>query len=126
MNDPGQVAVLELRSGRHHPLITGSQGEYVDSGHLVHVAQDTLRAVRFDLDTLAIAGNAVPIEQVVMKGQFGAVDFAVSRSGTLIYVPPGAVGQIGTPRSLVWVTRQGTEQPISAPPRSLASPSSFS
>ena len=54
--DAAQIAVLDLRTGQHKTLINGgSDAKYVSSGHLVYVAAGTLRAVRFDPDTLARA-----------------------------------------------------------------------
>jgi hypothetical protein len=47
------------------------------------------------------------------------VDFDVARDGTLLYVP-GGVQTRG--RTLVWVDRQGREQPIAAPPRACTYP----
>src|SRR5439155_22599936 len=45
----------------------------------------------------------------------------VSRQGTLVYVPVGAAtAQAAQPRSLVWVNRQGREEPLGAPPRPYA------
>ena len=52
----------------------------------------------------------------------GAGNFAVSNNGTLIYVASGTGTQIWPSRSLVWVDRQGKEEPIPAPPRAYASP----
>src|SRR5207244_4560698 len=45
--------------------------------------------------------------------------FDVSRTGSLVYVS----GDLqGTGRSLVWVDREGREQPLEAPPRNYAQP----
>ena len=49
----------------------------------------------------------------------GAANYAVSRQGTLIYVP-GGVRRATRARSLVWVDRKGHEEPITAPPRGYA------
>jgi serine/threonine-protein kinase len=50
----------------------------------------------------------------------GAADFALSRDGTLIYVPGTLATRVA--RSLVWVDRTGREQPISAPSRAFDMP----
>ena len=42
----------------------------------------------------------------------GATAFALSRRGTLVYVPVAG----DRVRSLVWMTRQGAEEPIAARP----------
>jgi len=120
----GQVAVLDLKTGRIKTLIRdGSQAEYVETGHLIYATAGTLRAVRFDLAKLEILGDPVPVVEQVMTAGTGAANFSVSRHGTLVYVPGGAVSQGRGTRSLVWVTRQGREQPIAAPPRTYNYPS---
>jgi serine/threonine-protein kinase len=121
----GQVAVLDLKTGQRKTLIRGgSHAEYVDSGHLVYAAAGTLRAVRFDLARLEVVSDPVPVVEQVMTTAAGEANFSVSRGGTLVYVSGGAAGtqQVVTPRSLVWVTRQGREEPIKAPPRAYAVP----
>jgi eukaryotic-like serine/threonine-protein kinase len=109
-----QIAVLDLKTGQKKMLIHGgSQAEYVNTGHIIYAAGGTLRAVRFDPERLEVLGDPVPVlEQVAMSGS-GAANFAFSNSGALLYVP----GNAGAQRSLVWVNRQGLEEPIKAPPR---------
>jgi Tol biopolymer transport system component len=111
-----QVAVLDLKTGQRRTLIrSGSQAEYVESGHLIYTDGGALWAVRFDLATLNVVGNPVPLIEHVLT--VGAADFTISTHGTLVYVPVGG----GRSRSLVWVTRQGTEEPTAAPPGGYAS-----
>jgi Tol biopolymer transport system component len=113
-----QVAVLDLKTGQRKTLLRGgSAGEYVETGHLIYAAAGTLRAVRFDLQRLEVLSDPVPAAENVMVASTGAANYAVSRSGTLVYLPGGASG-----RSLVWVDRQGHETPIKAPTRAYAIP----
>jgi eukaryotic-like serine/threonine-protein kinase len=127
--ETAQVAVRDLATGRTTTLIRGgSQAEYVAppntsesseqprpgrDGYLVYAGAGTLHAVRFDPVTLAVGSNPVlAVEAVTTKGS-GAAEFSVSRTGALVYVPGGAGA-----RSLVWVTRDGREEPVEyAPPR---------
>jgi eukaryotic-like serine/threonine-protein kinase len=121
--DAARIAVLDLRTGQRKTLIDGgSDAKYVSSGHLVYVAAGTLRAVRFDLATLDVLSDPVPVVDHVMARPGGAGNFAVSTNGTLIYVASVAGAQIWPSRSLVWVDRQGKEELIPAPPRAYASP----
>jgi hypothetical protein len=113
-----QVAVLDLKTGQRKTLIRGgSQAEYLPSGHLVYAAPGaavtagTLRAVRFDLERLEVLSDPVPLVGDMWMAQGGAANYAVSRPGTLVYVP-AAGAQL--PRSLVWVDRKGQEEPIGA------------
>ena len=113
--DASQVAVLDLRTSTKKILMRGgSQAHYLPSGHLVYVAAGSLRAVRFDLERLEVVGTAVPIVSKVMTLPTGAAEFDIARDGTLVYVAAGA--EAAAQRTLVWVDRQGREQPIKAAP----------
>jgi serine/threonine-protein kinase len=115
----GQIAVLDLKTGRWRTLIDGgSHAEYVDSGYIVYWYAGTLRAVRFDLSRLEVLSDPVPVVERVMTTVGGAAEFAISRTGSLVYVP-GDVS-VQPPRSLVWINRQGKEETINAPPRTYA------
>ena len=85
----------------------------------MYAAGGALYAVRFDLARRAVVGDPVRVVEGVSVSNLGAANAAVTRAGTLVYVPGGAGG--GTPRSLVWVDRQGHETPIPAPPRAYTS-----
>ena len=126
--DNAEVAVLDLKTGQLKTLIRGgSQGEYVDpsgtgqAGYLIYAAAGTLRAVRFDPARLEVLSDPVTVVERVMLKQTGAANYAVSPRGTLFYVPSG-VGVQMSPRSLVWVDRQGHEEPINAPLRAYGMP----
>jgi Tol biopolymer transport system component len=121
VGDTDHVAVINLQDGTSKVLIRGgSAAHYVASGHLVYAAAGSLRAVPFDLNRLEVTGTPVPVvAQVLTKQGTGEADFDVARNGTLVYVP-------GTPtlleRTLVWVDRQGREDPLKAPPRAYQYP----
>ena len=120
--DAAQVVVLDLQTGRRTVLVRGgSDAHYVSSGHLVYAAAGTLRAVAFDLARLETHGTPVPVVPDVMTTRYGGVDAAVAADGTLAYVS-GGVADVGAPRSLVWVDRQGRETAIPAPPRAYVFP----
>ena len=126
--DTAQIAVLDLRTGERSTLITGgSHPQYVEAstdsgmpGYIVYSANGTLRAVRFDPVTRQLRGDPAPVVEHVMSMASGAAQFSVSRRGMLVYVPGG--GQVGTGRSLVWLTRQGQEEPLKAPARAYTHP----
>jgi eukaryotic-like serine/threonine-protein kinase len=113
--DAAQVAVLDLQTGARRILVRGgSHAHYVSSGHLVYAAAGTLRAVPFDLARLETRGTPVTLVPDVVTTIQGGVNAVVAGDGTLAYV----LGTVeGTPRTLVWVDRQGHETPIPAPPR---------
>lgn len=83
-----QVAVLDLTTGQQKILIRGgSHAEYVDPGFLVYGVAGTLRAVRFDLQTLEVQGDAVPVADRLTMGANGSAQFAASTTGSLVYAP---------------------------------------
>ncbi len=118
-----QVAVLDLGSPASEARILirgGSDARYVPTGHLVYVAGNTLRAVRFDPDRLEVRGPSVPVlASVNVIGDFLG-DFDVSDDGTLVYLDQTTGGE--AERTLTWVDRQGKEEHIPTQPRAYLYP----
>jgi serine/threonine-protein kinase len=115
------IAALDLKTGQQKVLVRGgTAAQYVDSGYLVYASAGSLRAVRFNPARLEVLSDPVPVVESVLTKPDGAAEFSVSRDGTLVYIPGGV--QPFTQRELVWVDRQGREEPLSAPPRTYALP----
>ena len=118
--DAAQVAVLDLQTGVRRVLLRGgTHAHYVpgagrEGGHLIYAAAGTLRAVAFDLASLETRGPSVTVVSDVVTTLRGGMDAVVAGDGTLAYVSGSLEG---TPRTFVWVDRQGIETPIPAPPR---------
>jgi len=115
------VAVLDFRTGRRKTLIPGaSDAQYVDAGYLLFIAGTSLQAVRFDSERLQTIGDPVTLGEDVLVKPSGLADYAVSRGGTLAF----AAAASGRPslRSLVWVDRDGREEPLRVPPRQYGPP----
>ena len=96
---------------------------YVHSGHLIYGLGASLMAVRFDPKTASATGDARPVLQQVRRGQglySGTSYVAVSETGTLAYMPPHSPNR--QPRRLVWVDRNGREDPIPLEPRPYTNP----
>jgi serine/threonine-protein kinase len=110
-----RIEVLDLETkARKVVVASGGYGQYMASGHLVFVTQDAVRAVRFDLDRLEVIGSPVPVIEGLTIKPLGVASFSVSPAGTLAYIR----GSSASPkRSLVWVNREGREEPIAAPRR---------
>jgi serine/threonine-protein kinase len=114
-----QVALLDLKTGDRKTLIRGaSDAVYADTVHVVYAAAGSLRAVRFDAARLEAVGDPVTVVDAVVMGGAGQADYALSRHGTLVYLPGGAAEQTLPARTLLWVDRQGKEEPLNAPRRS--------
>jgi serine/threonine-protein kinase len=114
------IDLLSLESGRRTTLIPGgTYARYVPSGHIVYGTSGTIMAVPFDVATLTVTGQAVPMVDGVVQSQMGAVQFSVSDTGTLAYV----AGALRTPRrSLVWMDRTGISTPLPLPRRPYVGP----
>ena len=71
----------------------------------------------FDANDLTVAGEPAPlVEGVQVNGGRNWAHYAVADDGTLVYLP-SSVGSAAV-LSLVWVDRQGREEPAVAEPRS--------
>ena len=110
LREPRRVAVLDLATGKHHVLLQAITARYAASGHLVYVTESgDLLAVPFDLKRLAISGESFALANRIATRAFGAVDLALSESGTLIYTIGGqAVGA----SDLVYLSRDGKVEPV--------------
>ncbi len=107
-NGPGaRVEALDLATGQHHVVVRGGgRARYLPTGHLAYVVGSMLYAVPFDLASLTVRGQPVPV-----LTEDGPVEFDVADDGTLLYQSWGGAGK----RDLVWVDRSGHEEPIAAP-----------
>ena len=115
-----QVAAQSSSRGRRKLLEGGTIPAYAASGHLIYAQAGTLMAVPFDPQRMELTGKAVPVaEDVVQSPLTGAAQYSISPSGSLAYVGGGV--QVAQ-RRLVWVSRNGTEQQLTAPPRSYQQP----
>jgi Tol biopolymer transport system component len=115
--DTAQIVVQLLDSGRRHVVVPrGTDAQFVPTGHLVYALDGTLLAVPFDVTRLAVTGAAVPLVEDVAQQNVTA-HFAISSHGALVYVPRDAVFGSQAQRTIVWVDRQGREDPLKAPPR---------
>jgi eukaryotic-like serine/threonine-protein kinase len=117
-----KVAVQSLATGDRRNLFQqgATQPRYALSGQLVYAQGGSLIAVPFDPQRLEVAGAAVPVvEGVLQTTTTGAAQYSLSNNGSLVYVP----GDIhGARLTLVWVSRNGAEQPLAAPANSYLAP----
>jgi Tol biopolymer transport system component/predicted Ser/Thr protein kinase len=118
----GQVAIQSLATGARRNLMQGAtHPHYAPSGQLVYAHAGSLMAVPFDPQRLALTGSAAPVvEGVLQSTNSGAAQYSFSATGSLVYVT-GAL-QAMIQRKLVWVSRNGAEQPLPAPLREYGDP----
>jgi eukaryotic-like serine/threonine-protein kinase len=111
-NNPAQpqIVVQSLKTGETKGLFPGVGARYVSTGHIIYRLPNNgnLYAIRFDPDRLEVKGGSVSVLE-------GVRQYAISPSGTLAYIPGTAETSVSQ-RVLVWVTREGKEEPLSAAP----------
>ena len=123
-----RIVVQSLTSGERKELLQGADARYVSTGHLVYARAGALFAVPFNLDRLEVTGAPVSMIPDLMQAAYmpnvgndsGAGQFSVSASGALVYLPGGMFPDLE--RSLVWVDRSGSVQPLAAPTRAYFAP----
>jgi Tol biopolymer transport system component len=110
-----QVAIQSIATGERRNLISGMQPSYASSGHLIYAQGGTLMAASFDPRRLEIKGAPVPVvEGVAFSVSLASSQYSISDNGSLVYVSGGAQAN---QRRMVWVSRNGAEQPLPAPPQ---------
>jgi serine/threonine-protein kinase len=121
--DDALIVAQQLDTGERKVLIEGgSDARYVRTGHLVYVRAGALMAAPFDPDQLEVTGPPIAVVEGVMPSTqiTGAAFVGLSQLGWLVYVPGTARA---TERKLIWVDRQGQEQPLPVPPQPYVVPS---
>jgi serine/threonine-protein kinase len=103
-----QIAVLPAEASDWRRVTEGWDGRYVPTGHLVFWREGSLWAAPFDLEQLELTGEATPVVADV-RAESGLAFYTWSPNGALFYVPAAAPAS----RMLVWVDRQGNEEPFS-------------
>lgn len=113
--DEAYIDLWDPVSRQRTRLVTGGTSPvYAPSGHIVYARGGKLLAVPFDLKRRRVTGT--PFEAlggVMMSSNTGAAQFGLSSRGDLAYVPGAAEGG---GRRLVWVNRDGHEEPLPLPP----------
>ncbi len=105
--DDARIEALRLSTGERKLLIeSASMARYSASGQLVFARGGSLFAVPFDPRSLSLRGSPVKVlDGVATDVGSGAVQFALSASGALLWTPGGSTASY----ELVWVDRQGAE-----------------
>ncbi len=116
-----QIAAQSLVTGERRNLVQGGMTpRYAPTGHLIYAQGGSLMAVPFDPQQLATTGAAVPVVEGVLESSVdGAAQYSFSATGSLVYVSGG----LQSARSrLVWVSRNGADQPWAAAPHAYLNP----
>jgi hypothetical protein len=101
------LAVPANSAGRRRIINSATSPAYLQSGHLIFFRDGTLLVTGFDEKRLEVTSAAVKTIEQIGATPSGAPMWAVSRSGAVAY-------STGAGSRLVWVSRDGSEQPLSA------------
>jgi serine/threonine protein kinase/Tol biopolymer transport system component len=105
------ISLAALKTGEVRTLpLQGSNVRYLP-GYLVFTRGETLFAAPFDVQRLEVTGPAFPAGEVLIS-PIGSASFAVSETGSLVYVAAGA--NIG---KLAWVDAKGLREMPGLPAR---------
>ncbi len=121
--DSAQIVVQRLASSERKTVIQrGADARYLPTGHIVYALGGVLFAIPFDARRLEVIGGPVPVVEGVRRGgaNGAAAQFAVSRSGSLAYIP-GASTAV-RPLDLALVDRKGMVDPLKLPSQSYQLP----
>jgi len=115
--DGAQIAVLDLKTLETRIVVKGGTApRYAETGHLVYSAGQSLKAVAFDAQTQQTRGDPVSFPDIEIANTLdnGAAEFAVSATGTIVFIPLDATDK--RLRTLSWVDRRGKEEPLAIAP----------
>jgi len=115
-----RTEVFSSQTGRRKIVLEAArQAHYVPTGHLVYekAGTGTLMVAPFDLTTLELTGESVPVLEGVRQSARRGVDYGLSSQGSLVYIPRTQYDQ-----ELVWVDRKGAETPLLRRQQNLATP----
>ena len=110
------IFVLDLSNGQTRLLLDGARSpQYVPTGHLMFFRGARMFAAPFDLKSLSLAGEAVPVVENIQNvpGIIPPV-MAVSSSGTLVYQMASESTVELLP--IMWLARNGATSTLRATP----------
>ena len=106
--DDARIEVVDLETGQRKVVLEGSsRAAWFASGHLLFARDGSLFAAPFDLDRLQTTGNPqLALQEVSTVVASGAVQFDLSATGSLAYIPGGKTTDIF---DLTWIGPDGVE-----------------
>jgi eukaryotic-like serine/threonine-protein kinase len=105
-----RIEVVDVESGERTVLVEGAiYPRYAASGHLLYARDNTVFAVPFDVSALRVTGpEVVVLEDVAMNVTNGTAGYAVSNTGTLVYV---RASEWRVESRVLWADRAGRTEP---------------
>lgn len=104
-----EIGALDLKTGKVTSIVKGTYATFLPPDQLLYASADgRIFSLMFDEVKLAAVGKPVQVlEDVQSEARNGTAQFAVSKSGTLVFVPGASIN-----REVVWVGRDGKRTPI--------------
>jgi Serine/threonine protein kinase len=119
--ESARIGAISLETGERRIVLEGgTHAQYVPSGHILYVRGKSVFAVPFDAKRLEVTGSAVPVlDGVSGFATAGFANYAVSRTGSLVYAPSDPRA---SEKDLVWLDRKGNTRRLTEVRRSYADP----
>ncbi|MGH9524370.1 MAG: protein kinase domain-containing protein, partial [Terriglobales bacterium] len=106
-----RIMALNMKTGQSTPVLDRASFPHYALGYLLYATRTADWAVRFDPATLKTNGDAVKLDDRVLRS--GSDEpLSVSDNGVLAYIH-GTAGDV--PRNLLWIDRKGNEQIVPTP-----------
>ncbi|MBL59053.1 MAG: hypothetical protein CMO75_05215 [Verrucomicrobiales bacterium] len=103
--DNGSIIHLDLETKKLTPLIkNGFAPKYSNTGHIVYIRDNALKAREFDIESLIVGPEEVTLISKIRTNPFwGNAQFSISHEGTLVYIPGTNIAK----GQFAWVDRNG-------------------
>ena len=120
------LAAMDLETLEKKIVLRGaSSARYAPPGRLIYQTRAGLTTTAFDAKFVEPRGDAADLQgfDVAVAPDNGATNFAVSNTGTLVYMSSDTASRgADAPRTLQWIDRQGNREKIGVPPGGYAYP----
>jgi eukaryotic-like serine/threonine-protein kinase len=119
--ESARIGAISLETGERRIVLEGgTYARYVPTGHIIYLRNRSLFAVPFDSKRLEVTGSPVPVlDGVSVFSTAGYANYAISRTGSLIYAPSDPRA---SERELVWLDRKGSTRLLTEVRRSYQQP----
>ncbi|MCL4692832.1 MAG: serine/threonine-protein kinase [Candidatus Hydrogenedentes bacterium] len=115
-----RVMLLDFATRKTTVLVESAlRPAYVRTGHVLFTQRGRVMALPFDAAAMRATGAPILVpESRIAAPQWPAVQFDVADDGTLVYVPTVHESDFRQTRTLVWIDREGKEEPVAQPAKS--------
>ena len=103
-----RIGVVGPDGGEVREMLNGTMARYAESGHILYTTADgVLMGAPFDLGSLEVTDSPVPLVEGIEVSDGSATQFAVSKSGVLLYRTRPLERW-----EMEWVSRTGEAEPV--------------